>query len=170
MPRLHHRRMSVETDKVTISGGGQRLTQRRMSVETESPSLSSYLGRRRWSSDSIHHFTETLHLTLNSWKRRATLPHLNTGEKGGGGGSPHPHQDHGHHHTHHSKFLHFTRSVSTTLRKRKAPVPALAIVMLEDGIVELVRITYLLYREWCKLHVDVHIKCFTRGQQGWKTH
>ena len=145
MPRLHHRRMSVETDKVTISGGGQRLTQRRMSVETESPSLSSYLGRRRWSSDSIHHFTETLHLTLNSWKRRATLPHLNTGEKGGG--SPHPHQDHGHHHTHHSKFLHFTRSVSTTLRKRKAPVPALAIVMLEDGIVELVRVTYLLYQD-----------------------
>ena len=170
MPRLHHRRMSVETDKVTISGGGQRLTQRRMSVETESPSLSSYLGRRRWSSDSIHHFTETLHLTLNSWKRRATLPHLNTGEKGGGGGSPHPHQDHGHHHTHHGRFLHFTRSVSTTLRKRKAPVPALAIVMLEDGTVELVRITYLLYREWCKLHVDVHIKCFTRGQQGWKIH
>lgn len=58
MPKNHHRRMSVEMDKVSMNA--QRMKQRRVSVETENPSLGGYLHRRRWSSDSIHHFTEAL--------------------------------------------------------------------------------------------------------------
>lgn len=133
MPKNHHRRMSVEMDKVSMNA--QRMKQRRVSVETENPSLGGYLHRRRWSSDSIHHFTEALHLSFH-WKRRTTLPVVTLGAEGEV--TPPPlHHKHGHTH---SSFISFTRTVSATLRKRKNPIPALAVVVLEDGVVELVRI------------------------------
>lgn len=133
MPKNYHRRMSVEMDKVSMNA--QRIQQRRVSVETENPSLGGYLSRRRWSSDSIHHFTEALHLSFH-WKRRTTLPVVTLGAEGEV--TPPPlHHKHGHTH---SSFTSFTRTVSATLRKRKNPIPALAVVVLEDGVVELVRI------------------------------
>ncbi|XP_062581674.1 uncharacterized protein LOC134243442 [Saccostrea cucullata] len=139
--RLKHRRMSVETEKVEIDvkhlhprrksveaekveNDLHRLKHRRMSVETESPSLLGYLHRRRWSWDTIHHISDTLHLTLKG-KRRSTLPEEGIECEG--------------EETHHGRFHHFTRSVSMTLRKKKTPVPALAIVEFENGNVKLVR-------------------------------
>lgn len=143
MPRSKSRRMSVEMDKVSMNA--QWIGQGRVSVETENPSLGKYLHRRRWSSDSIHHLSEALHLSFH-WKRRTTLPVVTLGTEGEVTPPPH-HHEHGHIH---KSIIHFTRTVSATLRKRKNPIPALAVVVLEDGVVELVRIL---------LEVRFHLFC-----------
>lgn len=147
-------------DKVSMNA--QRMKQRRVSVETENPSLGGYLHRRRWSSDSIHHFTEALHLSFH-WKRRTTLPVVTLGAEGEV--TPPPlHHKHGHTH---SSFISFTRTVSATLRKRKNPIPALAVVVLEDGVVELVRILLFIivldFVFFVKYEVVFRLQCFYVG-------
>lgn len=133
MLKNYYRRMFVEMDKVFMNA--QRIQQRRVLVETENSFLGGYFFRRRWFLDFIYYFIEVLYLFFY-WKRRIIFLVVILGVEGeviflffyykyG---------------YIYSSFMSFTRIVFAILRKRKNFIFVLVVVVLEDGVVELVRI------------------------------
>lgn len=159
MFKNYYRRMFVEMDKVFMNV--QRMKQRRVLVETENLFLGGYFFRRRWFSDFIYYFIEVLYLFFY-WKRRIIFLVVILGVEGeviflffyykyG---------------YIYSSFISFTRIMFAIFRKRKNFIFVLAVVVLEDGVVELVRILlfiivldfvfFLFNMKWC---LDQSVLC-----------